>query len=55
MKTGPKIIMIGKMMVDFVLFLFLIAIFLITYGICSQVLVVMTNFSVLACRFSMFC
>ncbi|XP_063692912.1 transient receptor potential cation channel subfamily M member-like 2 isoform X2 [Bolinopsis microptera] len=38
MKTGPKIIMIGKMMVDFVLFLFLIAIFLITYGICSQAL-----------------
>ncbi|KAL5247829.1 hypothetical protein ACHWQZ_G019650 [Mnemiopsis leidyi] len=38
MKTGPKIIMIGKMMVDFILFLFLIAIFLITYGICSQAL-----------------
>ena len=37
MKTGPKIIMIGKMMVDFVLFLFLIVIFLLTYGICSQV------------------
>ena len=34
--TGPKIIMIGKMMVDLLFFLFLMVIFLFTYGICSQ-------------------
>eukprot|EP00116_Pleurobrachia_bachei_P001993 sb/3462255/ len=35
---GPKVIMIKKMMIDLVLFLFLIFIFLLTYGVCSQAL-----------------
>jgi hypothetical protein len=34
---GPKIIMIGKMMIDLFFFIFLMIIFLIGYGVCAQV------------------
>ncbi|XP_063693719.1 transient receptor potential cation channel subfamily M member-like 2 isoform X10 [Bolinopsis microptera] len=35
---GPKIIMIGKMMIDLFFFIFLMIIFLIGYGVCAQAL-----------------